>query len=37
MADEARVDQSDAAIGGNGREEPCGLARVGGGLYVEAQ
>lgn len=37
MADEARVDQGDAAVGGNGREKPCGLGRVGGGPYVEAQ
>jgi hypothetical protein len=37
MADETGIDQCDAAVGGDGREQPCGLGRIGGDLYVEAQ
>lgn len=37
MADKTGIDQCDAAVGGDGREQPCGLGRIGGDLYVEAQ
>ncbi|MCX4793514.1 MULTISPECIES: hypothetical protein [unclassified Streptomyces] len=37
MTDETGVDQCDAAVGGDVGEQPCGLGRIGGDLYVEAQ
>ncbi|MET9918226.1 hypothetical protein ABZZ04_14185 [Streptomyces sp. NPDC006435] len=37
MADETGIDQCDAVVGGDGRDQPCGLGRIGGDPDVEAQ
>lgn len=37
MADETGVDERDPPVGGDGGQQPRGLADIGGGLDVEAQ
>ncbi|ROQ77494.1 hypothetical protein EES39_26540 [Streptomyces sp. ADI92-24] len=37
MADETGVDERDPAVGGDCGQQSCGLADIGGGLYLEAQ